>query len=151
MSNLIIGSGGGGKGGGGGGSPTEARDNLDSKQFAKVLDLISEGEIGGLVNGAKSIFINNVQLQNDDGSYNFADVSWETRNGTSSQSVIPLTENTATTKSTGFSVVGKTDTRVVTITDSDVDAVKVIISVPSLQRLTDEGDIYGTEIVLKIE
>ena len=152
MSNLIIGSGGsGGKGGGGGGSPTEARDNLDSKQFAKVLDLLSEGEIGGLVNGAKSIFINNVQLQNDDNSYNFADVSWESRNGTSSQSVIPLTENTATTKSTGFSVVGKTDTRVVQITDSDVDAVKVIISVPSLQRLTDEGDIYGTEIELKIE
>ena len=150
MSNLIIGSGGGGKGGGGGGSPTEARDNLDSKQFAKVLDLISEGEIGGLVNGAKSIFINNVQLQNDDGSYNFADVSWETRNGTSSQSVIPLTENTATTKSTGFSVVGKTDTRVVTITDSDVDAVKVIISVPSLQLLTDKGDIHGTEIQLEI-
>ena len=152
MSNLIIGSGGGGgKGGGGGGSPTEARDNLDSKQFAKVLDLLSEGEIGGLVDGAKSIFINNTALQNADGSYNFADVSWESRNGTSSQTVIPLTENTSTTKSTGFSFVGKTDTRVVTITDSDVDAVKVIISVPSLQRLTDEGDIYGTEIELKIE
>ena len=70
MSNLIIGSGGGGgKGGGGGGSPTEARDNLDSKQFAKVLDLLSEGEIGGLVDGAKSIFINNTALQNADGSY----------------------------------------------------------------------------------
>ena len=39
MTNLIIGSGGGGgKGGGGGGrTPTEARDNLDSKQFAKVI------------------------------------------------------------------------------------------------------------------
>ena len=38
----IIGSGGGGGkgGGGGGGSPHEAKDNLDSKSFARVLDLI---------------------------------------------------------------------------------------------------------------
>ena len=50
---YIIGSGGGGKGGGGGGrTPHEDKDNLDSKQFAKVLDLISEGEIEGLVDGA---------------------------------------------------------------------------------------------------
>ena len=53
----IIGSGGGGKGGGGGNkTPHEAKDNLDSKSFARVLDLIGEGEIGGLVDGAKSIF-----------------------------------------------------------------------------------------------
>ena len=76
---LVIGSGGGGggKGGGGGGhTPTEAKDNLDSKQFAKVLDLISEGEIQGLVDGAKSIFLNNPTLQAADGSFNFKDVSY---------------------------------------------------------------------------
>ena len=148
----VIGSGGGGgKGGGGGGNtPSEARDNLDSKQFAKVLDLISEGETGGLVDGAKSIFLNNTPLQNADGSYNFKDVSWEQRTGTSSQTYIPLTENTSTVKSTGFSTVAKTDTRVVQITDTDVDAVKVTITVPSLQKLSDKGDIYGTEIQLEI-
>ena len=69
---YIIGSGGGGKGGGGGGrTPHEDKDNLDSKQFAKVLDLISEGEIEGLVDGAKSIFLNNTPLQSTDGSFNF--------------------------------------------------------------------------------
>ena len=45
MSKVIGSGGGGGKGGGGGGgTPTEAKDNLDSKQFAKVLDLIQEKE-----------------------------------------------------------------------------------------------------------
>ena len=64
MSKVIGSGGGGGKGGGGGGgTPTEAKDNLDSKQFAKVLDLIGEGEIEGLVDGAKSIFLNNTPLQ----------------------------------------------------------------------------------------
>ena len=90
---YIIGSG-GSKGGGGGDKPHEAKDNLDSKQFAKVLDVISEGEISGLVDGAKSIFLNNTPLQSTDGTYNFKDVSWETRTGTSSQTVIPITENT---------------------------------------------------------
>ena len=84
----IIGSGGGGKGGGGGGgTPHEEKDNLDSKSFARILDLIGEGEISGLVDGAKSIFFNNTPLQAADGSFNFKDVSFETRTGTSSQTL----------------------------------------------------------------
>lgn len=149
---YIIGSGGGGKGGGGGGrTPHEDKDNLDSKQFAKVLDLISEGEIEGLVDGAKSIFLNNTPLQSTDGSFNFKDVSWETRTGTSSQTVIPITENTSTVKNTGFGTIAYGSPGVVTVTDSDVDAVKIVISVPTLQRLTDDGDIYGTSVELGIE
>ena len=147
----IIGSGGGGKGGGGGGgTPTEAKDNLDSKQFAKVLDLIGEGEIGGLVDGAKSIFLNNTPLQAADGTFNFKDVTFETRTGTSSQTNIPITKNVETTKSTGFSTVLKATPKVIQITDSDVDAVSVTITVPALQRFSDEGDIFGTEVKLEI-
>ena len=146
---YIIGSG-GSKGGGGGDKPHEAKDNLDSKQFAKVLDVISEGEISGLVDGAKSIFLNNTPLQSTDGTYNFKDVSWETRTGTSSQTVIPITENTSTVKSTGLGTIQHGSPGVVQITDSTVDAVKVTISIPALQRMTDEGDIYGTDVELAI-
>ena len=55
---TIIGAGGGGKGGGGGSSrtPKTAPDSLDSRQYANVIDLISEGEIEGLSEGNKSIF-----------------------------------------------------------------------------------------------
>ena len=146
----IIGSGGGKGGGGGGGTPTEAKDNLDSKQFARVLDLIGEGEISGLVDGAKSIFLNNTPLQGSDGNFNFKDVSFETRNGTSSQTSIPITKNIAQTKPTGFSNVPQATPKVIQITDSDVDAVSLTITVPALQRFTDEGDIFGTEIQLEI-
>ena len=148
---LVIGAGGGGKGGAGGArTPTEEKDNLDSKQFAKVLDLISEGEIEGLVDGAKSIYLNDTPLQAADGSYNFKDVAYEVRTGTSSQTNIPITQNTSTVKPTGFSTVGASDTRVVQITDSDVDAVTVTISVPVLQQISDKGDIYGTSVELAI-
>ena len=149
--SKIIGSGGGGKGGGRGNkTPTEAKDNLDSKSFARVLDLIGEGEIGGLVNGAKSIFLNNTPLQATDGTFNFKDVSYEERTGTSNQTVIPITRNVSTTKSTGFSTVPKATPKVIQITDSDVDAVSVNITVPALQIISDEGDIFGSEIELEI-
>jgi len=151
MSKVIGSGGGGGKGGGGGGgTPTEAKDNLDSKQFAKVLDLISEGEISGLVDGAKSIFLNNTPLQATDGTFNFKDVTFEARTGTSSQTNIPITKNVETTKSTGFSTVPQATPKVIQITDSDVDAVSVTITVPSLQSLSDKGDIFGTEVKLEI-
>ena len=151
MSKVIGSGGGGGKGGGGGGgTPTEAKDNLDSKQFAKVLDLIGEGEIGGLVDGAKSIFLNNTPLQAADNSFNFKDVTFETRTGTSNQTNIPITKNVETTKSTGFSTVPQASPKVIQITDSTVDAVSLTITVPSLQQLSDEGDIFGAEIQLEI-
>ena len=150
----IIGSGGGGKGGGGGGgTPHEEKDNLDSKSFARILDLVGEGEISGLVDGAKSIFFNNTPLQAADGSFNFKDVSFETRTGTSSQTVIPVTRNVATTKtvaSAGTAIPAGSAGRVIQITDSDVDAVSLQITVPALQQFSDEGDIFGTDVELAI-
>ena len=149
--SVIIGSGGGGKGGGGGNrTPTEAKDNLDSKAFAKLIDLISEGEISGLADGAKSIFLNNTPLQAADGSFSFKDVSYEVRTGTSNQTNIPITTDVESVSPTGLSTIVQSTPGVKQITDSDVDAVKVVISVPTLQRISDKGDIYGTSIQLQI-
>ena len=123
--SVIIGSGGGGKGGGGGNrTPTEAKDNLDSKAFAKLIDLISEGEISGLADGAKSIFLNNTPLQAADGSFNFKDVSYEVRTGTSNQTNIPITTDVESVSPTGLSTIVQSTPGVKQITDSDVDAVK---------------------------
>lgn len=153
MTKLISGSGGGGgKGGRRGGSTTTAKDDLESKQYGRILDLLSEGEIGGLVDGGKSIFLDNTPLINSDGSENFKDVLWEAKEGTANQEVIPLTENTSTVVQTGFTTVLKNSPRVKQILPQNpsVDAVKVTISVPQLQLITDKGDIEGSEIELEI-
>jgi len=56
MTQLIIGAGGGGKGGGGSARVAqEAPDSLRSKAYARVVDLISEGESEGLVGGLQSV------------------------------------------------------------------------------------------------
>ena len=158
MTKLISGSGGGGgKGGRNGGSTSTAKDDLESKQYGRILDLLSEGEIGGLVDGGKSIFLDNTPLINSDGSENFKDVLWEAKEGTANQEVIPLTENTSTVVQTGFTTVSKGTVnnptpRVKQILPQNpsVDAVKVTISVPQLQLITDKGDIEGSEIELEI-
>jgi hypothetical protein len=125
-------------------SPKEAKDSLDSRQYGQVIDLISEGEIGGLVNGAQSIFIDNVPLQNPDGSYNFQNVTVYTRNGTQNQDYIPLQNATSTPRAVGVVVTQATPV-VRTITNRAVDAVRVTINVPQLQIFTDKGDIGGED------
>ena len=81
---------GGGKGGGGGSAPTEDPNTLHSTGSAQVIDLVSEGEIEGLVDGAKSIFFDDTPLQDSAGNYNFEDVVWDARQGAQGQAYIPL-------------------------------------------------------------
>ena len=146
------GGGGGGKGGGGGGqshTPSEAGDSLNSTQYASLIDLISEGEIQGLKDGLKSIYVNNTPLQNADGSYNFQNVTVYTRNGTQNQTYIPIAADVENTKPVGV-IVQKATPIVRSITDTKVNAARIAITVPALQRFTDQGDIEGTEVRLQI-
>ena len=150
---TIIGAGGdGGKGGGGGSSrtPSTAPDSLDSRQYANVVDLISEGEIEGLADGFKSIFLNNTVLQNPDGTYNFQDVTIYTRNGTQNQTYIPLSGGIEDEKPVGITV-AKAVPQVRTITDVGVNAVRITISIPSLQKIDNtNGDTSGASVRLQI-
>ena len=150
---TIIGAGGDmGKGGGGGSSrtPSTAPDSLDSRQYANVIDLISEGEIEGLADGFKSVFFNNTVLQNPDDTYNFQDVTIYTRNGTQNQTYIPLSGGIEDEKPVGITV-AKAVPQVREITDVDVDAVRITISIPSLQKIDNtNGDTSGASVRLQI-
>jgi hypothetical protein len=151
---LIAGAGGvgGGKGGGGGGArtPTTARDSLDSRQYAEVLDLVSEGEIEGLKDGFKSIFLDNTPLQNPDGSFNFQNVTVYTRNGTQNQDAIPFAGEIEDERPVNVTV--RNDGPVTrTITDSQTDAVRITINVPRLERITNEGDTVGESFRLQVQ
>ena len=153
QTHYIQGAGGGGGKGGGGGNrtPTEADDTLQSVQFANVLDLISEGEIEGLEDGNKSIFLDDTPVQNSDGTNNFAGYTVVTRNGTQAQGHIPGPFN-AVERETAVGVEvtnGSSVTR--SITDTDVDRVRITLTVPSLQILEDDGDVVGHSVNIKIQ
>ena len=148
----IVGSGGGGggKGGGGGGTPTEDPDTLQSTQYARVLDLISEGEIEGIEGGQKGVFLDGTPVQSSDGSNNFTGYSFATRNGTQAQTYIPDSLGPQSEKAVGVEVIQATPvTR--QITDTDVDRVRVTIQLPQLQNVETDGDIRGTSVRIQIQ
>jgi predicted phage tail protein len=146
------GGGGGGKGGGGGRrTPYEADDSLQSTQYASVLDLICEGEIQGLDNGAKSIYLDDTPIEDAAGNKNFRGYQVVTRNGTQNQTIIGADLN-ATESENGVSVQLFASTPVTRqITNTAVDRVRVTVNVPALQILQDDGDIVGHSVSLKIE
>lgn len=151
------GGGGGGKGGGGGSAnkpPREAvveKDNTVSRQYAYVYDLISEGEVEGLVNRAASIFLNDTKLQaeNADGTRglgNFGDAEIHIRDGTQPQTSIYLGGGNEQEVGVGREL--KQGAHVVeSIADSEVDRVRVTINVPVLQIQNKKtGDVSGTSV-----
>ena len=149
---TIIGSGGsGGKGGGGTTrSPKTTEDSLDSRQYATVLDLISEGEIEGLVDGSKSIFLNQTQLLADNDEFNFEDVTVYTRNGTQAQTYVPILSGTTNSRAISRPVRFQQDV-IETVTDAQVDAVRITITLEQLQKLnTENGDTLGTSIKVQM-
>jgi predicted phage tail protein len=154
MSEVIVGrKGGGGKGGGGSGSSraaVEAPDSLRSRQHVRVLHAISEGEIEGLVGLYKGIFFDDVPLQNTDNSFNFTNVSINTRNGTQWQASISITGLEAE-QSVGVEMKFAVGIERA-ITDADADAVRITISVPQLsQQDTSNGDTNGSTAMFRLE
>ena len=151
---MVVIRGAGGGGGKGGGSktrtPKEDPDSLQSVQFASVLDVISEGEIDGIEGGAKGILLDGTPVQAANGSDNFTGYTVVTRNGTQSQSYIPNLAGSESEKGVGVAVTnGSPVTR--TVTNSEVDRVRVTIQVPALQNIETDGDIRGTSVSISIQ
>ena len=128
--------------------PTEATNSLFSTSYARILDLIGEGEIEGLVNGLQSIYLDGTPIQNPDGSLNFRGVTVEARNGTQFQDYIPGFDEVAS--ETGVGVVVTTSTPVTRTITAAVDAARVIVTLPALQEFTDKGDVLGASVNLRI-
>lgn len=144
----IIGS--GGKGGGSSRVAQEAPDSLLSTQKVSFIDLWCEGEIEGLVNGAQSIYFDKTPLENEDGTANFTNVSYDYRYGTVYQEYMEGFGTVQNTESVDVEVTY--DTPVVrTLTNLNADRVNVELYVPQLyQQNPTNGDTYGTSVEMQI-
>ncbi|HEL3822516.1 TPA: phage tail protein [Stenotrophomonas maltophilia] len=113
---------------------------------ARIIDLVSEGEIRGLVAGNQSIYLNQVPIQNPDGGLNFAGVTVDTRSGTQDQEYIPGFPSVENEISVNVEL--RSDQPVVrTVSGSDLSAVRIRLAVPSLQKVDEEsGDRNGYSI-----
>ncbi len=149
---VAEGRGGGGKGSGGGGGTGAVEDpnTLQSKATARILDILGEGEIVGLVEGGKSIFLNDTPLIAADGSENFKGVTWTQRFGLPVQPHIDGFAAAETAIGVGIEVTADAPvTR--TITDPDADAARVIIRLPALTEQDPKtGDLHGSRVEIII-
>ena len=153
--------------------PVRTPDTLHSRQFATFLDLISEGEIEGFASPSKEgltqgttayqnaslkdIFLNDTPILREtanssspnDADFNFQDVTLQSKFGTSNQTKISGIESSSSVIAVSVAVSQATPvTR--QITNTDVDAVNVTITIPQLQVATDKGDLLGSTVTLKI-
>ncbi|HDK6522000.1 TPA: DUF1983 domain-containing protein [Klebsiella pneumoniae] len=147
----IIAGAGGKKSSGSSRTPVEADDTVNSNVKVSILDLLGEGVIGGLKYGAKSIFLNDLPLQNSDDTYNHSGVTWWFRDGSQDQSIIEGFDYTETPKTIGLQV--KKTSAVTMAVDSDsADRFRVILKFPSLKSVDKKtGDTSGTSVTYKFQ
>ena len=155
--------------------PVRVKDTLNSKQFATIQDLISEGEIEGFATPSKAgiaketeaytnaslkdVFLNEQPVLRPDADnanpeaskFNFQNVEFFSRFGTSNQPHIPGLEKTSA-QLPNFSpaLCTKANNGVVRSLSTGKDAVKVTITFNQIQHLTDKGDVLGLTVKLKI-
>lgn len=139
-------------GGGSASTPTLLDDNLKSKQFYRVLDLISEGPIFGPVDQThlSSFMLNKTPITSSSGAVSVNGVSVAWRPGSELQEPI-----------NGFSAIEATtivnnevtfDTPLVrTITDPDVTRVRFNVGVSGLVEQDTKGNQKNTSVTMVVE
>ncbi|MDW0766973.1 phage tail protein, partial [Mannheimia haemolytica] len=141
----------GAKGGGGSShTPIEAPETGRSKQIVNIVELLCEGEIEGLVDGFKSIYLDGTQIQNDDGTYNFNNVSGQLNVGTQDQDVLDGYDSSQNEVNVGVEIKKKNGAIVRTVTDERINRLRLTLGVRSLFHQNNQGDTNTTNVDLKI-
>jgi len=147
-------------------------DALSSKQFATIVDVLSEGEIEGFPSAAaftkgtsnyntaalKDVFLGKTPVlrANADPTnaqptdFNFQDVEFEPRFGTSNQTFISGIANIESETNVGSKVENGTPISR-QITNSNINAVRVTLRFNGLQKFETNGDVNGASVELTIK
>ena len=151
-------------------NPDLPKDSLASKQFQTLIDLISEGVISGFpsatgsqgsaeynTSALKDVFLNNTPVLQqsagtspEDTDFNFQNITFEPRFGTSNQTAIAGISASESETAVGVTVTKGTPVSRL-ISDTNIDAVRVTVAFPQLQKFEDNGDINGAEVALTIQ
>ncbi len=139
-------------GGGKASTPKLLDDNLKSKQFYRVLDLISEGPIAGPVDQEhlSSFKLNKTPITDSNGNVNVNGISVAWRPGSETQE--PINGFSAIEATTIVNTEVTYDTPLVrTVTDQDVTRVRFNIGVTGLMEQDPKGNQKNTSVTMVIE
>ncbi len=140
----------GAKGGSGSTSVTTTPDTLRSADTMEVILGLCEGPIVGLSNGAKSFYVGDTQLQNENGENNFPTVTLNFFPGDEdADPVIPtlggLTNNNSVNLALSYNVPVTRQTTII-----DIDFIDVRLAISRLMR-TDNNGTYKHSLKLRLE
>ncbi|MBA8881736.1 TipJ family phage tail tip protein [Phyllobacterium myrsinacearum] len=137
--NIFGSKSGGGGGGKKGGGSSDAKNTLQSKARARLVEVYSEGPCEGLVDGLKSIYFDQTAVTAPNGEQNMKGITFEERKGTPDQTHVTGSPYVETPEQVEAQVTFNNGPIVRTIVEENADAVRVIVRIPSLFRQTDEG------------
>ena len=145
----VVGGGGGGSKGGGGRTAIEDPDSLQSHQYANIIDLISEGPIGGLVDGLRSVYLNETPIISETGTTNFTGVTLDSRTGTNDQTFIPGFASVQSETAVNTEI--KNGAPITRHIPAGSDAVRITLGIPALtkQDITN-GDLHGASVQVSV-
>lgn len=130
----------------------ESPNTLQSNSIAKIKDLLGEGVIKGLVNGAQSIILDGTPLESSDGSKNFKGFKWDIRYGYPDQEPIAGDDGVTNEVDVGTSLTRQLGSIVRQLDNPDLDACRVKITLPNLSMQdTKTGDLKPNTVQLRIE
>ena len=137
---------------------------LNSTSVIRLVDLLCEGPIEGIVNGKKSIFLNETPVADNKGNLNFpkSDVSFDQKFGTRNQStlagfkksnssIIDISQEIGENYSENLSNAGTRKglakygggNHIFQITDEDIDSFQLLFTIPQLFCTAMEGVAKG--------
>ena len=130
-------------------TPVEAKESGRSKQRIKIVEVLSEGEIEGLVDGLKSVYLDKTPIEAKDGSHYFKNVEIEGREGTQTQEVMQGFQAVEKEISVATEITKRTAlTR--TVTDANVNRLRLTLGVQALFEQNDQGDTHSATVEFKI-
>ena len=129
----------------------EDKNTLRSRQFAKIVDLLSEGPIRGVVNGLKGVYYDGTPLQAATGALAFKNTSVQFLNGYPAQPIMKGFEAQEAEEAVGIKIL-QANPLTRAIINTDADRCRITVSTPALSNTdTSSGDIEGNEVEYRIE
>lgn len=140
-----------GKGGGGKQrTPVEHNDTLTSSQMVSLIDIWGEGQIVGLADGLKSVYLDDTQVMSDSGKINISGVQIESNLGTRDQTYLSGFPQNAS--EIGVNVQIKNSSPAIrTVTDNRIDMLRINMYSNGLYAVNKQGDTLEYNLVMEVQ
>ncbi|MBF7686589.1 host specificity protein J, partial [Acinetobacter sp. B10A] len=127
-----------------------ATDSAQSKSQIKYLTGLCEGEVEGLVDGLKSVYLDDTTILDSNGNNNFTDVTADFRPGTNDQTYIEGFPEVSNENEVNVEL--KTNPWIRSITNLDINATRVRLKWGALRTTnSSNGDVTGVTIQYAID